>query len=103
MSKPLAIGLGIGATVLVVLLLTVLNKRWWARRIMLRWNMAGSTGDLAANDELIKHTTLADFVALWRDGRDGWTRKGTATTTETSSSDMAEAKVRPNRGTALVN
>lgn len=73
MKKPLWIGLA--ALTVLVLALTVLNKRWWARRIMRKWDI---NSNLEANSEMIANTSLRRWFELYRIGMPGWNLRGTA-------------------------
>lgn len=73
MSKRAWIGVG-AVALLMLALLTVLNKRWWARRIMRKWDIASN---LEANTELLSNTSLKRMIDIYRNGMEGWTLRGT--------------------------
>lgn len=108
MTRGARIGIGVGigvAVLLAVAFITVLNKRWWARRIMLKWNRNNDTGDISANAELLKNTPLAELVRWYRDGQQGWTLR--TATPATAIVDAAvggsKSRARGTHGTPLVN
>lgn len=57
------------ALLVAIALLTVLNKRWWAKRIVARWNIEN---DLPNNEAMLHNTSLARMVDIYRIGMEGW-------------------------------
>ena len=84
--KRNTIAIGIGAALLVALLLfTVARKQWWVNRIRARWVMNRFVFDDVVGrwipevsdyrDDLSGHT-LASLINTWQNGEPGWYRVG---------------------------
>ena len=89
MTIKAKISVGIAAAVVVAALFTVLNKRWWALRTMRKWDIQSN---LADNKELLKNTSLARMMEIYRKGMDGWTLRTTVggTSVRAEGVDLAE-------------
>ena len=84
--KPRAyIILGTVAVLLLVALFTVLNKVWWAKRVFAKWKI---TSNLAKNKELMKNTSLARMIEIYRYGMDGWELRTSTGTTNYAASGV---------------
>lgn len=83
-KRTLVIGIG-AALVVALLLFTVARKQWWVNRIRARWVMNRFVFDDVVGrwipevsdykDDLSEHT-LASLIATWRNGEPGWYRVG---------------------------
>jgi|GEM_PF-2799353 len=82
MKRNAVIGLGIGITILVVCAATIMRKAWWRKRIADRWQMTRWEFDEVIGRWVLQveapgpKATISELVAMWRNGREGWTRIG---------------------------
>lgn len=70
---------GAAVALVAALLTTVLNKRWWGRRITAKWDVHTGTepGDpwTVYGPDWLKWSVPQLFTA-WKDGKPGWYPKG---------------------------
>jgi hypothetical protein len=92
MTTKAKIYTGISIVLVIVLVLTVLNKKWWARRIMGKWDI---DSNLAGNKELLFNTSLARMVQLYRKGMDGWQLRGTVARVASSNAEGVDLQEQP--------
>lgn len=83
--KGLIIAGSIIVAILVVCAFTVLNKKWWARRITAKWDIVGN---LAENDELLRNTTLRALITMYYKGQGDLQLRGAAQTTAEVETDV---------------
>jgi hypothetical protein len=88
MTRNQRIGIGIGMILVITLLITVLNKRWWIKQIGKRWQTTKWIHDDVLNRLVLDtegydtgHLEKYSLASLMRDyfqGSEGWTRQGEA-------------------------
>lgn len=88
--RGLYITLGVIAVLVLVSLFTILNKKWWARRINAKYVLSG---DLSQNKELIDNTPLAKMIEMYFHGeRWGWKERGAVDSSVEMSDDIPEGE-----------
>lgn len=87
MKTGTVIGTGIVLLATVLAAFTLLNKRWWGRRITAKWDV--HTGSDPASPWTIygpdfKKWSLPQLFAAWHNGEQGWYPKGKSPDLDTS-------------------
>jgi hypothetical protein len=88
-GRKILIGGGIISALLIVSAFTVLNKKWWARKIFLKWKI---DTDLSTNAELIKNMPLSWWIDAYFNGNkdSNWKLRSAATVEPEYTSDIPE-------------
>ena len=88
MGKPAMVGIGFVITLALAAAFTGLNKRWWGRRIVAKWDVhtgsdPGSPWTIYGPD--FQKWTLGQLAEAWQNGEKGWYPKGQTPDIDTST------------------
>jgi len=88
MKKLNPLILAIVPALLVLAAFTIVNKRWWGKRITARWDV--HTGTEAGDPWTIygpdwKKWSIPQLVDAWRNGKAGWFKKGESPAIQTGA------------------
>ena len=80
--NKIILGTGIAVAAVAALLATVLNKRWWGRRITAKWDVVTAGPDVPANNPWVVYGpdfakwSIPELFEAWKNGVQGWYPKG---------------------------